>query len=114
MDPSPSDEELVGELRRAPASARNAIADQLFARHYERVARWAYRFTGDREAAADLAQEVFIKAHRHLESFQGTSRFTSWLYAIVRNESLNRLQKRGVIAEEGDDALAEVPAWEPG
>jgi RNA polymerase sigma-70 factor (ECF subfamily) len=109
-----SDEELVVSYQRASVDARRAIADELFARHYERVARWCYRFTGERESAADLAQEVFIKAHRHLESFQGTARFTTWLYAIVRNESLNWLRSNKAALMEDEDVLADTASMLPG
>lgn len=109
-----SDEEIVGQYRQATDETRRVLADELFGRHYERVARWCYRFTHNRESAADLAQEVFLKAHRHLESFQGASRFTTWLYTIVRNESLNRLKRSGPPMTDAEEALAEVPALEPG
>ena len=110
-----SDEDLLTEFRQAPAEARRQIVDELFGRHYERVARWCYRFTGDRDAAADLTQEVFLKAHRHLEQFHGASRFSTWLYRIVRNESLNRLQRSAVRpAEETEEALVGVPTSDLG
>ena len=110
-----SDEDLLTEFRQAPAEARRQIVDELFGRHYERVARWCYRFTGDRDAAADLAQEVFLKAHRHLDTFHGASRFSTWLYRIVRNESLNRLQRSAVRpAEETEEALVGVPTSDLG
>ncbi|HEX9164167.1 MAG TPA: RNA polymerase sigma factor [Thermoanaerobaculia bacterium] len=114
MDRQLSDEDLVGEYRQAAPESRRAIADQLFARHYDRVAKWAYRFTGNRESAADLAQDVFLKAHRHLESFQGTSRFSTWLYSIVRNESFNRLQRSGPPMTDTEEVLVDVPALGPG
>jgi RNA polymerase sigma-70 factor (ECF subfamily) len=107
--PDLSDEELIRELRTRSGGVRDAMVDELFSRHYERVARWCLRFTNDRENAADLAQDVFLKAHRHLDAFKGTSRFTTWLYSIVRNESLTRLQRAGP-PMEGDDVLAEVAA----
>ena len=114
MDLAVSDEQLVAEYRAAPPHARDAIANELFARHYERVARWCFRFTGDRDAAADLAQDVFLKAHRHLHTFQGASRFSTWLYAIVRNESFTRYQKRATQpATDPDDVLTEVPSLDP-
>lgn len=110
-----SDEELLTEFRRASADARRPIVDELFARHYERVARWCYRFSGDRDAAADLAQEVFLKAYKHLDTFRGASRFSTWLYSIVRNESYNRLQRIAAIpAEEDEDALVAVPTRDAG
>jgi RNA polymerase sigma-70 factor (ECF subfamily) len=106
-----SDEDLAAAARTARAD-REAIVNELFARHYERVARWCLRFTGDRESAADLAQDVFLKAHRHLDSFKGHSRFSTWLYTIVRNESLSRLQRQGPPAE-GEAVLEEIAAIEP-
>jgi RNA polymerase sigma-70 factor (ECF subfamily) len=114
MDPTPSDETLLRAWQTAadPAQKR-AAADRLFTSYYERVGRWCYRFTGDRESAADLAQEVFLKAHRHLDSFRGTSQFGTWLYSIARNEALNRA-KRSTVSTESDEVLIDVPALEPG
>lgn len=89
------------------------IADELFARHYERVGRWCFRLMGEREAAADLAQDVFLKAHRHLDTFRGTSRFSTWLYTIVRNEGLNRLKRVPPNAQD-DQILASLPATTAG
>jgi RNA polymerase sigma-70 factor (ECF subfamily) len=88
-----SDDDLAAEYRRSSVDRRAALAEELFSRHYERVARWCFRFTADRDAAADLAQDVFLKAHRHLDSFKGASRFSTWLYSITRHEALNRLQR---------------------
>jgi RNA polymerase sigma-70 factor (ECF subfamily) len=104
-----SDEDLVIAFRQAPPADREAIAEELFRRHFERVARWCFRFTGDRDAAADLAQDVFLKAHRHLDAFKGLSRFSTWLYAIARNEALNRQQRRSPPMDV-EDVLAELPA----
>jgi RNA polymerase sigma-70 factor, ECF subfamily len=95
-----------------PPSGAPRDVERLFASYYERVARWCYRFTGDRESAADLAQEVFLKAHRHLDSFRGNSEFGTWLYSIARNEALNRA-KRGAVPTESEEALLEVPALDP-
>lgn len=86
--------------------------ERLFASYYERVARWCFRFTGDRESAADLAQEVFLKAHRNLGSFRGTSQFGTWLYSIARNEAINRM-KRTSPQTESEEALIAVPALGP-
>ena len=108
-----SDEELLDAYRTASERERETAVNELFGRHYVRVARWCLRFTGDRDAAADLAQDVFLKAHRHLASFQGSSRFSTWLYTIVRNESLNRIQ-RAAPAMEDEEVLADVASLEAG
>jgi RNA polymerase sigma-70 factor (ECF subfamily) len=105
-----SDEALLSQYRSSRSEeARESIANRLFERHYERVGRWCYRFTGERESAADLAQEVFLKAHRHLDSFQGTAQFATWLYSIARNESISRSRRNGP-ATETEELLAELPS----
>jgi len=109
-----SDEELLAESRRQSGEGRRRLVDELFARHYERVVRWCWRLTGDREVAADLAQEVFLKAHRHLDSFQGQALFSTWLYAIVRNESASRWRRASTASEVDDEvALVEAPSPAP-
>ena len=109
--PELSDEELLAEARRETGPRREALVNELFGRHYERVARWCLRFTGERESAADLAQEVFLKAHRHLDSFKGASRFSTWLYTIARNESFNRLQ-RSSPQTDSEEVLADIATLE--
>jgi len=103
-----SDEELIARSRLAPGSAASAEAlNELFQRHFRRVSLWCLRFTGNPERAADLAQEVLTSAWRHLDSFQGASKFTTWLYTISRNHCYNSLKSRAAeSAMEGDDALA--------
>ena len=113
-DAERSDEELLAESRRRSGDARRRIVDELFSRQYEWVARWCFRLTGDRDTAADLAQNVFLKAHRHLDSFQGQALFSTWLYAIVRNESANWWRRAAKVPEvEDEDALAEAPSPAP-
>lgn len=106
-----SDEFLAGTIRELSGEARQQAVDELFSRHYTRVSRWCWRLTGNREAAADLAQDVFLKAHRHLDSFQGQARFSTWLYAIVRNEAFSWRRRAAAQPEtDADEALVEVPA----
>jgi RNA polymerase sigma-70 factor (ECF subfamily) len=109
----PSDEDLVAEWRRAAPERRERLVDELFGRHYERVARWCLRWSPNRESAADLAQEVFLRAHKHLDSFRGQSRFTSWLYAIARNEALTRM-RRAPPPMHDPELLETMAAIDPG
>ena len=96
-----SDEELVARFHAAGGSpGGNSHLDTLFQRHYQRVSWWCVRFTGNREAALDLAQEVFALAFRHIDSFQGQSKFTTWLYTIARNRCINESRSRARQAEE--------------
>ncbi|MDO8729791.1 MAG: sigma-70 family RNA polymerase sigma factor [Candidatus Omnitrophota bacterium] len=61
------------------------------------LAAWklAYSFVGDWEEAKDLSQNGFIKAYRHLGSFHGGARFSTWLYRIIANECKDFLRRRG-------------------
>lgn len=105
-----SDEALVSAYLTASAKAeRRELLEALFARYYQRVAAWCYRHTGDREKAADLAQEVFLKVQQNLESFRGGSKFSTWLYAVARNHSLNALQSSANREELGGDCLPDLP-----
>jgi len=106
-----SDEDLLAAIVRASGDERRCLTDRLFERHYERVGRWCFRFMGDRDRAADVAQNVFVKAYRHLDSFQGTARFTTWLYTIVRNECFATLRQSSRDPVDGDeDVLVDVPS----
>jgi RNA polymerase sigma-70 factor, ECF subfamily len=96
-----SDEELVAKYQeRGGPPQGTPFADELFQRHYSRVALWCYRVAGDREAATDLAQEVFTKAWSHLSHFRADSKFSTWLYMIARNHCFNALRSRERQAED--------------
>jgi len=99
-----NDEELVLRYQAQSGSEQaNSIVDELFGRHHVRVAAWCYRMTGDRDSAADFAQDIFLKAFRHLKSFQGNSKFTTWLYTIARNHCTNELRARATRPEGSSD-----------
>lgn len=84
-----SDEALV---RRALDHPESGAASALFERYHGRVYIWCRRFVRDHEDALDLAQDVLVKAYGSLGSFRGTSRFSSWLFAITRNRCLSSLR----------------------
>jgi RNA polymerase sigma-70 factor, ECF subfamily len=105
---SVSDEELVERYRAEGGSPRgDSFIDQLFHRHHARVAAWCLRMTGDANSAADLAQDIFIKAFQRLDSFRGDSRFTTWLYAITRNHCMDELRSKAVRPEVTTAAVLE-------
>lgn len=92
VDPSSdaSDEQLLALARGEAGERREALLDQLYRRHYATVAGWCLAISRDPADAEELAQEVFLKAHRAIESFRGDSRFTTWLYVITRRAALDR------------------------
>lgn len=66
------------------------------------------RISGNREEAEDLSQEVFIRAYRQLSQFRGEAAFSSWLYRIAWNLSMDRLDKRSKEAWVELDGLTET------
>jgi RNA polymerase sigma-70 factor (ECF subfamily) len=89
--------------------------DALVLRHQKAVHRVCYRFTGNAEDAADLTQDVFVRAYRSLPKFRGTSAFSTWLYRIAVNVCLSFKASRKNRSEEWDethDVAAEGPSVE--
>jgi RNA polymerase sigma-70 factor (ECF subfamily) len=83
---------------------------ELFRRHYPKVVSWCLRMAGDREEAFDLAQAIFAKAYRHLGSFRGQSKISTWLYSITRSECMNYLKARSTRpAPVNPDRFEELP-----
>lgn len=71
----------------------------------------AFRLTGHREEAEDVSQEVFVKCYRALNSFNQRSQFSTWLYRIAYNHSIDQMKKmktRGITQEL--DSLSIQPA----
>lgn len=70
-----------------------ACFDQIVVKYRERIWGVIYHMTANREDAADLAQDAFIRAFQSINRFQGQSAFFTWLYRIAVNTTLNHLQK---------------------
>jgi RNA polymerase sigma-70 factor (ECF subfamily) len=101
-----TDEALIARYRAegGQASAEQYL-NELFRRHHVKVARWCYSVTGDRESAADLAQEICVKAYQNLSYFKGQSKFSTWLYSITRNHCLNAVRSRASAPQMDSDEL---------
>jgi RNA polymerase sigma-70 factor (ECF subfamily) len=67
--------------------------DQLILKYRERVYAMVYNMTSNREDAADLTQDAFIKAFQSINRFQGQSSFFTWLYRIAVNATLTHLRR---------------------
>ncbi len=75
----------------------------LVERHQNAVFNAAYRLLGNSEGAADVTQEVFLRAYQALGSFQGDKPLRPWLCRIAINLALNRLkQQRPVLSLDSD------------
>ena len=91
MDSGKAVEEFsLDELR---AGNRDEYA-RLVETYYEMIYNLAFRMLNDPQDAEDILQETFLKAYRHLKSFDGRSSLSTWLYRIATNEALMFLRRR--------------------
>jgi RNA polymerase sigma-70 factor (ECF subfamily) len=107
----------------AAAKSGDATAfEELVSRYERKIFRLTMNITRNREDAEDAMQDAFLKSYSHLKTFQGDSRFYTWLVRIAANEALMRLRKRRPnqfsLDEpmEGDEDLVprELRDWGPG
>jgi len=79
------------ELVEASLAGEREAFDLIVERHRRNVYQLCYRFVGNQDDAADLAQDVFVRAFRGLRKFKGEASLGTWLYRIGVNVCLNRL-----------------------
>jgi RNA polymerase sigma-70 factor (ECF subfamily) len=65
----------------------------LFETHKDRVYSIALRYSGDRAAAMDIAQDTFLKLLSSIQDFRAEASFESWLYRIVVNRCLDHQRR---------------------
>ncbi len=88
---SDTDEEKIWVLQSRDGNP--AAFESLIRAHQRMIHSLTFRMTGSMTDAEDLAQETFIRAYRQLDSYQGTAKFSSWLYRIAVNACLNWRQR---------------------
>jgi len=68
--------------------------EEIFKRHKVNVINLAFRFTRSREVAEDIAQDVFIKIYEGRVHYDPNSKFTTWLYRVTVNASIDFLRRK--------------------
>ncbi len=69
-----------------------------------------YSMISNHQEAMDKTQEVFLRVHRHLPSFEGTSSFYTWIYRIAVNICIDHYRRRKLQSYEYDDSFKHGPA----
>ena len=104
-----SDEELMLMFKYGRVEA----FDLLFEKHRQPLYSFLLRMLGDRSAAEDLFQDVFIQVVRAAGRYEATARFSTWLFKIATNRCLNHLKSashrhsRKTISLHADAGLAD-------
>ena len=98
---------LVERCRRGDLGA----FEELYRAHAGRLFSVACRMLGNPADAEDLLQEIFLSAHRKLDSFRGESALGTWLYRLATNHCLDYLRSRAGRASQLTDALDDEAGW---
>ena len=92
---------LVARCRRGDLAA----FEQIYRAHSGRLYSVAYRMVGNAADAEDLLQDIFLAAHRKLDSFRGDSALGTWLYRLATNLCLDHLRSRAARSSGLTDPL---------
>ena len=78
---------------------------ELVEKHKDWVYTIVIRILRSHEEAEETAQDVFLKAYNSLKTFQGKSKFSTWLYSIAYNTAITKTRKRKLKTSDLDDEI---------
>ena len=86
------------------AQGCRASFSALLERHYDRIYRLAWRWSGSRDRAEDIAQDVCVKLAGALKAYRGDAAFTTWLHRVAYTTTIDhlRVHQRTVAVEPSD------------
>ncbi len=114
MSPASKHREIESELVWKAQAGDGRALRELVSRAYPLVHRWALVRTGDPTEADDLTQDVLVQLIRRLGAYDHAARFTTWLYTVTRNASLDRHRRTERRRRAyGDPRVAERTRPEP-
>src|SRR6202158_6343951 len=94
-------------LLAAAKSGHSVAFGELFNRYKRRIFQLAQRIMRNHEDAEDVVQEAFQQAFVHLQDFEGSARFSTWLSRIAINVALMKLRKKARKVEVSIDEHSE-------
>ena len=110
MEPSAE----TGLLNRCRAGDARAW-DELFDAHYAATARFVFQLGSDftRDDVEEICQEAFLSVVKHLDSFQGGSRFQTWVFRIAANKARDYREHRRASKRGGGQTPVSLQAEDP-
>jgi RNA polymerase sigma-70 factor, ECF subfamily len=82
-------------VRKALKGDRKAF-EMIVLRYQQPLVNYLGRMTGEREAALDFAQDVFLKAYASLDSYRPSFKFSTWLFKIASNHIIDHWRKKRI------------------
>ncbi|MEO8469935.1 MAG: RNA polymerase sigma factor [Chloroflexota bacterium] len=107
---SAADRELILRFQRDDLDAFEAF----FERYRALIFRTAYGLTGDRQAAEEILQDTFLRAHRHRHSLRTDVSPVPWLHRVALNLCYSRLGRRKLPTNPIDETSQQIRDGSPG
>ena len=85
-----TDEQLIPDCQAGNAAAWEALVRA----HQDRMLNLAYQFTGSRDEAWDLAQEIFVRLYLRLDQYDSARPFRAWFNSLARNLCIDHYRAR--------------------
>jgi RNA polymerase sigma-70 factor (ECF subfamily) len=91
------------------------LLDRLIEQYQHRLLRYLVYLVGNRELAEDLFQETWIRVLERGHQYDGRHQFSTWLYAVARNLTIDYLRKKSPISLDAlmEDSIDEHAPLEP-
>ena len=97
-----SDAQIIQQV----LAGNTALFELLMRRYNERLFRVARSIVRDEAEAEDVMQQAYVNAYTHLDQFNGTAQFSTWLTRIAVHEALARVRRQGRYeAIDSEDSL---------
>jgi RNA polymerase sigma-70 factor (ECF subfamily) len=109
---------LEVQLVSLASAGDDAAFTTLVTRYHPAVFRWSLTFAWDSDEAEDIAQEVFVRAHRQLSQYRSDGSLEAWLYSITRRAASQRRRthkrRKRLALSPGARPLKDVYTTDPG
>lgn len=92
------------------AGGEKEFFGELVLKHQDFIFNVVRNFVRFEEEARDITQDVFLKAYENIEKFRGDAKFSSWLYRIAYNLSMNWSERKKGRETQLDDSFSETVA----
>jgi RNA polymerase sigma-70 factor (ECF subfamily) len=97
-----TDSQIIEKVK----AGETELFSELVQKYQNKIFAYVYKIVNHKEEAEDIVQETFIKVYKNLNSFDADRKFSSWLYRISHNETINYLKKNKKVTtlyyQEGD------------
>lgn len=87
---APTDEEVAALVQKGDLEQFGILVERFEAK----MKRYAKKFLSGYDDGQDVVQDIFLKAYSHIQSFDSSRKFSSWLYRIAHNELINAIKKK--------------------